>query len=485
MNFDRSQSFLLAFLAFTFVTCSIYLIPLKAPWVDEMYTWYGIHHGTFSHFWDSIGSGINYSPPLYFLLNWVGQLFFPLSLNALRIQSLLWILAGTFLVYLILRKQFGSIAAIIGVGGVLLQSSLLFEQSMEARSYGLFFFCGTAVLYTGQTLAINEGKRSTWTLAFIAHLALILTHYLGIVFSGLAALSRYISMGQRRNRAIRTSPEIASWLISLPLYIFFINKQSSHLNTWPKPNGIYELLGSYVDSINPLFFTIPFILALFLNLPLKKKKAVGTENNNEFILFSSILWVCIPMLAWLLSHVTPLNLFKDRYFIPKEAALMTLTAFFISRVPLLQSKSRKTLLPVGMFIILAVGMLTISSKRHLFGLHPSRNYYHWLIAEDKIFQEDIPIVFSGDPLFFPNAYRFSRQSHFLMDQREQNLLYKKFSKEIRVIDYDDIRGFNQFILISENMEKEKLLRKGFIFESEVPFHEFLPFFVYRFRTNQK
>ena len=135
MKVDRSASILLVLLGSVFISCSISLISHKAPWVDEMYSWHGIHHDAPGQFVESLGSGINYSPPLYFFLNWVWQLFFPLSLNALRIESLAWILGGTFWVYLMLRKQLGSIAAIIGVGGVLLQSTLLLEQSMEARAY--------------------------------------------------------------------------------------------------------------------------------------------------------------------------------------------------------------------------------------------------------------------------------------------------------------------------------------------------------------
>ena len=358
---------------------------------------------------------------------------------------------------------------------------------MEARSYGLFFFCGTAVLYTGQSLTIDKGKRRTWTWAFIAHLALSLTHYLGIVFSGLAALSRYISMGKSRNRAIKTSPEIASWIVSLPVYGYLISSQSAHLGAWPRPNGIQDLLASYLDSINPLFVSIPFILALFLNPTCKgEKKLIESEdNNNKFILLSSILWISIPTLIWLMSHVTPLNLFKERYFMPKEAAWMVLIAVVVARIPFFRSNSRKTFFPVGVCILLGVGMLTLSTQRQLFALHPSRNYYHWLIADDEIFQEGIPIVFSGDPVFFPNTYLFSGQSYFLIDQKEQNLLYKKFSKEIRVIDVDEIKGFNQFILISKHLEKDQFLRKGFYLESEERFHEFLPLFAHRFRTPLK
>ena len=45
MNIDRSVSILLVLLGSAFAICIIYLIPYKATWVDEMYTWYGIHHG--------------------------------------------------------------------------------------------------------------------------------------------------------------------------------------------------------------------------------------------------------------------------------------------------------------------------------------------------------------------------------------------------------------------------------------------------------
>ena len=130
-------------------------------------------------------------------------------------------------------------------------------------------------------------------------------------------------------------------------------------------------------------------------------------------------------------------------------------------------------------------MLTLSSQRQLFALHPSHNYYHWLIAEDKIFQEDIPIVFSGDPSFFPNSFVFSGQSYFLIDDKEQNILYKKFSKKIRVIDSNEMNQFKQFILITEHLEKDQFLKNGFILENKEPFHKFLPLFLHRFRTPRK
>ena len=138
---------------------------------------------------------------------------------------------------------------------------------------------------------------------------------------------------------------------------------------------------------------------------------------------------------------------------------MVLIALFIARVPFFQSNSRKTLFPVGVCILLGVSMLTLSTQRQLFALHPTRNYYHWLIADDEIFQEGIPIVFSGDPVFFPNDYLFSEENYFLIDEEERNQLYKKFSKKIRVVEVDQIKRLNQLIIIDKDSQIENAFSK--------------------------
>jgi hypothetical protein len=459
MNVARSESILLVLLGSAFAICIIYLIPHKAPWVDEMYSWHGIHHDAPGEFLESLRSGINYSPPLYFWLNWVCQLFLPLSLNALRIESLAWILGGTVLVYLMLRKQLGSIAAIIGVGGVLLQSTLLLEQSMEARAYGLFFFCGSAVLYAGQMISTKKCSRTIWMWVFLAHLALCLTHYLGIIFSGLAALSRYPTMGKRPIKKAITSPEFASWVIILPVYGFLLSKQSDHLAAWPRPNGLNELLISYLDSVNPLFFVVPVFFTLLMTTNSHKQKGYFKPKDNKFLLYCSILWVSLPTFMWLLSHATSLNLFKDRYFIPKEAAWMVLVSLLLSRVTFLRSKSRKTLLPVGATMVLGLVILIISTRRQLFALNPSHNYYHSLIVDESIHNSPLPKVYAGDHLYFPNQNPSTNENSFLwIDSNAMQRTYKAFSPVVATISPEGIFELNHFILIHD-WPKENYLKR--------------------------
>lgn len=484
---NRINWILLISICIAFSICSVYLISNKTPWVDETYSWYGINHESFDEFASSITSGINYSPPLYFFINWIGQLFLSLTLDDLRFESLVFIIGGSYLIYCMLLKLLGPIPALLGAGGILLQSDLLLEQSTEARQYGLFFFCGAAVLFAGKNLLTDNRKRTTWVWAFIANLALCLTHYLGIIFSGLAGLSRFWAMGFDRKKAIKSSPEIASWIVSIVVYAFLIKSQTSHLNTWNKANGLGNLISSYLDTFNPLFFLIPIVATIYLNLRSKiDTSSINSQNlARKFIFYCSILWICIPLLIWFLSLVSPLNLFKNRYFIPKEAAWMVLIGIIMTHFFNFRNNSKKILAPVIVSLILGVGMLAISTKRKIFAYHPSHNYHNWLIAKDELIEEEIPIIFTGDPTFFPNSYIHPNQSYFLIDEKKNNLLYKKFSKAIQIIDSKQLKNFNEFLLVSEELKSSQLLSKDFILERSEPFHDLLPLFAHRFLSRPR
>ena len=70
----------------------------KAIWVDECYSYYGITHKNPDAFLESIYSGINFSPPLYFMMNWILQLIVDIPIELLRVESSLWICLGFLLI---------------------------------------------------------------------------------------------------------------------------------------------------------------------------------------------------------------------------------------------------------------------------------------------------------------------------------------------------------------------------------------------------
>lgn len=107
------------------------LIVNKVPWVDEVYSWYGIRHENHELFWKSMNSGVNYSPPLYFYINWILQLFLPLSLNILRVESLLCVVGGTILIFLTVKKS--SIAKVLFLGQLLFFFNLVFFLNNQSK----------------------------------------------------------------------------------------------------------------------------------------------------------------------------------------------------------------------------------------------------------------------------------------------------------------------------------------------------------------
>ena len=375
-------------------------------------------------------TGINFSPPLYFVFNFLIQLIFPTSIEQLRIQSLIFIITGIILSFLLTRNIFGYFAAFFATILVASQSNLLLSQAQEARHYAMFFACGACVLYT---LSLNEGgtQKTLW-LTFLAHFCLCQIHYLGIIFSSLVGLSLIIS--RREIPIFKRIPFsiLAAWILILPIYLFLLSQQSSHLGNWPKPNQLSDLLASYSDSV--LILTI--LLPLFVLIINKLDKRTKTRSIEEIqcsrpIIITSFLWFSVPFIFWALSHHSSINLFVDRYFIPKEVAIIVIVA---SSLKSLYEKSNIkctnfVYIPTTCICIFLVG---IQVKRFSYMLNPTHNYHSKLIINDKMQVRAETYNFNDDPTYFPNQYIGEINCKLVL--MNENLLncYQNFSKRIHV-----------------------------------------------------
>jgi len=379
-------------------------------------------------------TGINFSPPLYFLLNFCLQLVFPTSIEQLRIQSLVFIIIGIVLSFLLTRKMFGTPVAFFATILVLSQSYLLISQAQEARHYAMFFSCGAWVLYM-QSLDYDTAKKNK-LLTFLAHFCLCQVHYLGIIFSGLVGLSYLISNKKKPTVHRIPFPISTVWIFTLPIYLLLLSQQSSHLGNWPKSNELSDLLASYNDSLLILTILIPCIALLLTKNSNRNIETQLTEETgcSRSIMITSLLWFSVPLLFWILSHLTSLNLFVDRYFIPKEAALIFLVgygiSFILQKLPQHKSKS----IPMLWTLALAIMLLLMSTKRAAFGLNKNTNYHHSLIIEETYPKSNQPIILEGDPKYFPNAYLGRNECLFAMENESLNGLYKRFSTKIKFSD---------------------------------------------------
>ena len=379
-------------------------------------------------------TGINFSPPLYFLLNFCIQLIFPTSIEQLRIQSLVFIIIGIVLSFLLTRKTFGKPAAFFATITVLSQSYLLLSQAQEARHYAMFFACGAWVLFM-QSLDDDNAKKNTW-LTFFSHFCLCQVHYLGIIFSGLSGTVYFLTSKKNGLWERIPIPIAMSWLLSVLFYLFYLTNQKSVLNTWPKPNELSDLLATYNDSLLIITILIP-CLALILTKKSNSdfKRVSNTQTNcSRPTVITSFVWLSVPFIFWIISHISPLNLFVDRYFIPKESALIFLVAYGFSFIlQKLNQRNLKNIPLLGIFG-LSLFLLLVSTKRIAFGLNKDTNYHHSLIIEETYSPSRQPIILEGDPKYFPNAYLGKNECLFSIKNESLIGVYKKFSSKIKFVD---------------------------------------------------
>ena len=110
-----------------------------------------------------------------------------------------------------------------------------------------------------------------------------------------------------------------------------MTNQSSHLGEWPRPNSINDLFDAYKGAIVFLFLLTP-VLAAFsvIVVNIFSKKTIG--NLPHPLVIVAFIWYLTPFLVWCFSHISEVNLFKERYFIPKEAGLVVLVSFACHKV---------------------------------------------------------------------------------------------------------------------------------------------------------
>tara|TARA_B100001093_G_scaffold520115_1_gene612816 strand:+ start:8889 stop:10034 length:1146 start_codon:yes stop_codon:yes gene_type:complete len=378
-------------------------------------------------------TGINFSPPLYFTLNYFIQLIFPTSIEQLRIQSLIWSIIGVVFSFALARRLFGLLPAFIAIILVVSQSALLLSQTLEARHYSMFFACGALVLYIQEISFRKSDNKKIKVLNFFSHLSLSQVHYLGIIFSGLVGLSFLICSKNKNLLKKIPGSVLYSWFLTIPVYIFLLNQQSSHLGNWPKPNDLSDLLGIYNQPLNWLSLLFPVIVVLLFNSKLNEGLVTPVKNSNvhKFIKTTVILWIIVPVFLCMLSHITNLNLFVERYFIPKEAASIILVAWLLMN---LYNRINVKSLDSGYITVVVICLLLIglNLKRYAYVLEPDHNYHHKLLIKTDELYSDQVLIFKDDPSYFPNAYL--RKGNYILEIKNKEYLsyYQDFSKKIQV-----------------------------------------------------
>jgi hypothetical protein len=181
---------------------------------------------------------------------------------------------------------------------------------------------------------------------------------------------------------------------------------------------------------------IPIFTLILTNKLNRYSKTYSSEETyySKPIIVTSVLWFSVPFVFWVFSHLSSLNLFVDRYFIPKESALILLVAYGIRLILQKLPKIKSLSIPILVTFLLSIVAILISSKRAAFGLNKNTNYHHSLIIEESNSMSNLPITLEGDPKYFPNAYLNRNKYQFKIPNDSLRELYKEFSKNLILVE---------------------------------------------------
>jgi hypothetical protein len=392
--------------------------PHKQVWMDEIFTWKEVSDPSLWHLYYAIQHGADGGQPFFYTTAWIWARIFGFGVLALRLYSCVSMCAALVVTWVTIRRFYGVWATAFGVLAFWGTSATLLDQNVEARFYGLYMLCFaiTVNLYS-RLVARPEPTRLLLLLAFLSQAALVLTHVLGLIYSGLILFALILvdsSRGRLRGKlylayaagwlalltwvpAIRSSMAAGKphgW-IAMPTitdlrtaYLFadslpwlrFFKRHSSELG--------FQIVGRTAQFV--IYVPLLVVFLFGLRRVLKSGWRCVSDPKNALLLVAYIL-VSAPVVLFVLSHlVTPV--FVPRYFLPSGIGLaIVLTASADALGADRQTGSRLSWGPIWVAIVV---FLLISPVLTVFALGPINLSWDYLDVQgvEKYVPPGVPVV---------------------------------------------------------------------------------------------
>jgi hypothetical protein len=318
--------------------------------MDEIFTWKEVSDPSLWHLYYAIQHGADGGQPLFYTTAWLWAKAFGTGVLTLRLYSSIAVCAALAVTWTTLRRFYGVWATAFGVLAFWGTSGVLLEQNVEARFYGLYILAvaATVALYTRLIVRPIPG-RMLLLLTFLSQAALVLSHVLGLIYSGLILLALVLfdsAKGYFRWKVYVSY--IAGWL-TLLVWIPAIraSMQVDKPHGWIAMPSLTDLRTAYlfadclpwlkffkrhsfeggfqvVSRTAEFFIYVPLVLVLVFGVRRIWRsgwRVVG-DPKSALLLLAYVL-LSAPAVLFLLSHlVTPV--FVSRYFLPSGIGLAIL-----------------------------------------------------------------------------------------------------------------------------------------------------------------
>jgi hypothetical protein len=331
------------------VICSLH----KQVWTDEVFTWTELRDPSLWHLYYAAQHGADGGMPLFYTTGWLWAKAFGTAVLTLRMYSCVAMCAALLITWRTLRQFYGRWATAFGVLAFWGTSGLVLDQNAEARFYGLFLLTVALALNIYARLIVQPApKLRLLVSSLFSQSALVLSHALGIIYSGLILVGLILSDGAR----LRLRPRVylfhaAGWLALLvwlpslrasravgkphgwigkpelkylfPAYLFspfeqwFLLLERHSEARWKMVHHIVEI---------SMLIALAFILLLGLRKLLAAKQRTNTDPESALLLAGYLL-LSAPLILFVFSYlVTPI--FIGRYMLPSGIGLAIVLADF-------------------------------------------------------------------------------------------------------------------------------------------------------------
>ena len=325
----------------------------KQAWTDEVFTWTELSDPSLRHLYYAVQHGADGGMPLFYTTGWLWAKAFGTAVLTLRLYSCVAMCAALVVTWRTLRRFYGTWATAFGVLAFWGTSGLVLDQNAEARFYGLFLLTVALALNIYARLIVQpEPKLRLLVFSLVSQSALVLSHVLGIIYSGLILVGLILSDGAR----LRLRPRVylfhaAGWLALLVwLPSIRASRAVGKPHGWIGKPELKYLFPAYLFSPFEQWFlllerhfdarwkTVHHIveismlaaLAVVLLLGLRKLLAARQRTNTDpesALLLAGYLLLAAPLILFVFSYlVTPI--FIGRYMLPSGIGLAIVLADF-------------------------------------------------------------------------------------------------------------------------------------------------------------
>ena len=383
------------------VSCVLWS-PHKQPWMDEVFTWKEASDRSLWHLYYAIQHGADGGQPLFYTTAWLWAKAFGAGALTLRLYSSVAMCGALLVTWRTIRRFYGMWPTAFGVLFFWGTSGVLLEQNVEARFYGLYLLCiaTTVDLYT-RLIDRPVPTRGLLVLTFFSQAALVLTHVLGLVYSGLilAALILFDSAKGRLRWKVYFA--YASGWLALVVWLpaMRASMAAGKPHGWIVMPSITDVRTAYLfaDSLQWLkFFKLHSLelgfqmvnrtaelviygsLAVVALFSLRMIARAGWRviaHRKGALLLVAYLLLTAPVVLFVLSHlITPV--FVPRYFLPSGIGLaIVLTASAQKLSACMRGRAPEVVRWIGMAIVFA---LMISPVLNVFALGLPSEYRGYL-----------------------------------------------------------------------------------------------------------